>query len=152
MRIQDHEAAAARIEASLRKCEPDDHEMLIEGAMLAGSHRLNARLHRSGATREDADVMHTYLLTVNEFRRLSVADAAGMSALSGIEDLRPAYVRGCHPGGREAAQRALSMLAALREEAPPGNDGPLPSFATPARGGPGDGPTLGALFNLTETR
>jgi len=109
-----HEAAALRIESSLRQCEPDDHEMLIEGAMLAGSHWLNAHLHRLGTTRADADVLHTYLLTVNEFRRLSVADGAAVSALSQIEDLRPAYVRGNHPGGREAAQRALSLLATIR--------------------------------------
>lgn len=115
MNEREHEAAARRIEASLRKCELADHEMLIEGAMLAGSHRLNARLHRCGATREDGDVMHTYLLTVNEFRRLSVADRAAMSALREIEDLRPAYVRGRHPGGQEAAQRALALLATLQD-------------------------------------
>ena len=78
--------------------------------MLAGSHWLNAHLHRLGATQPAQDVMHTYLLVVNELRRLSVADPRAVAALSAIEDMRPAYVRGAHAGGKDAAQRALSLL------------------------------------------
>jgi hypothetical protein len=82
--------------------------------MLAAAHRLNAHLHRLGLTPPDEDLVHTYLLTINEFRRLSVADGESMAALAAIEDLRPAFVRGDHPGGAEAAQRALQLLATLR--------------------------------------
>jgi hypothetical protein len=113
----EHEATAQRIENSLRKCGPDDYEVIIEAAMLAGSHWLNARLHRLGATQPTHDVMHTYLLVVNELRRLSVADPEAVGALSAIEDLRPAYVRGAHAGGKEAAQRALSLLELIRASA-----------------------------------
>ncbi len=114
MNPHDHDLYAARIERSMDKCVADDHELLIEGAMLAAAHRLNAHLHRLGMTRPDEDLVHTYLLTINEFRRLSVADGESMAALAAIEDLRPAFVRGDHPGGAEAAQRALQLLATLR--------------------------------------
>ncbi|RZL90796.1 MAG: hypothetical protein EOP82_14515 [Variovorax sp.] len=117
MKPHEHEAAAQRIENSLRKCGPDDHEIIIEAAMLAGSHWLNAHLHRLGATQPTQDVMHTYLLVVNELRRLSVAEPQAVAALSAIEDLRPAYVRGAHPGGKEAGQRALSLLELIRASA-----------------------------------
>src|SRR4051812_38317327 len=59
MQAEDHLAAVRRIEASLQRCEPDDHEMLIEGAMLAGTHRLNALLHCGGIVPASNDVMHS---------------------------------------------------------------------------------------------
>lgn len=114
MKPQDHERYAERIERSMRKLPHEEHELLVEGAMLAGAHRLNAHLHRLGMTARDEDLMHTYLLTVNEFRRLAVADGEALRALAAIEDLRPAYVRGNHPGGADAARRALQLLADLR--------------------------------------
>jgi len=85
--------------------------------MLAGTHWLNAALHRLGATETNADVFHTYLLTINEFRRLSVADAALMQALAEIEDLRPPFVRGNWPGAQEAAERALDLMQIIRAKA-----------------------------------
>lgn len=115
MHPHDHDTYAERIERSLGKCTADDHELRIEGAMLAAAHRLNAHLHRLGMTGADEDLVHTYLLTINEYRRLGVADGASMAALAAIEDLRPAYVRGDHPGGAEAAQQALQLLAAIRD-------------------------------------
>jgi hypothetical protein len=111
---QEHRARAARIERSLAKCAPEDFEMKIEAAMLAGTHWLNAALHRLAITAPENDVMHTYHLTVSEFRRLSVADESLIKALAEIEDLRPAFVRGNFPGGQQAAQRALELLARLR--------------------------------------
>ena len=114
MKPHDHDTYAERIERSLAKLGADDHELLIEGAMLAAAHRLNAHLHRLGMTAVEQDLMHTYLLTINEYRRLSVADGESMKALADIEDLRPAFVRGDHPGGAEAAQQALQRLASLR--------------------------------------
>lgn len=117
MSPEEHRALAQRIERSLGKCGPADYEMKIEAAMLAGTHWLNAALHRMGATDACADVFHTYLLTINEFRRLSVADAAALSALAEIEDIRPPYVRGNWRGGEAAAERALDLLARLRTRA-----------------------------------
>jgi hypothetical protein len=117
MIVEEHRAKAERIERSLAKCGASDFEMKIEGAMLAGTHWLNVALHQMGVTEPEADVFHTYLLTVNEYRRLSVADQALIKALSEIEDMRPAFVRGNFPGGPHAAQRALELLTLIRGKA-----------------------------------
>jgi hypothetical protein len=114
MDIDKHVLAAQRIERSLQKCGPSDYEMKIEAAMLAGTHWLNAALHRSGVTRPESDVFHTYLLTINEFRRLCVANETMVRALGQIEDLRPAFVRGNWAGGESAAQQALELLSVIR--------------------------------------
>lgn len=114
MNIDKHREKAERIERSLAKCGPDDYEIRIEAAMLAGTHWLNLALHAMGATRDDQDVLHTYMLTVNEYRRLSVADERLVALLRDIEDLRPVYVRGDEAGGREVADRAVGVLTKIR--------------------------------------
>ncbi|GAB3628805.1 hypothetical protein PTE30175_00630 [Pandoraea terrae] len=121
MNIEQHIAAAGRIEHSLRKCGAQDAEMQIEGAMLAGTHWLNAALHRMGATQPESDVFHTYLLTVNAYRKLCVANEEMVRALSEIEDLRPAFVRGNMPGAQAAADRARELLSAIRLKATAGS-------------------------------
>lgn len=114
MNAADHRERAARIERSIAKLAPEDYEMRIEAAMLAGTHWLNAALHDSGVTAPAADVLHTYMLVVNELRRLRVADATRLDALTAIEDLRPAFVRGNAAGGEAAATHAMELLALLR--------------------------------------
>jgi hypothetical protein len=64
-------------------------------------------------------VMHTNLLTVNECRRLAVAEPDAIAALASIEDLRPGFVRGDQPGGADAARAALDLLGTIRERAAP---------------------------------
>jgi len=117
MTPQEHRAKAERIERSLAKCGPSDYEMKIEAAMLAGTHWLNLALHRMGVTPPQVDVLHTYMLTVNELRKYRVADEELVAALTEIEDMRPAYVRGNLPGGEKAAEHALHLLAVLRRKA-----------------------------------
>lgn len=117
MNPDEHRVKAERIERSLTKCGPSDYEMKIEGAMLAGTHWLNFILHRMGVTSQQGDVLHTYMLTVNELRRYRVADEELVDALTEIEDLRPPYVRGNHSGGEVAAERALALLSILRKTA-----------------------------------
>jgi hypothetical protein len=117
MNAHEHCVRAERIARSLAKCGREDFAMKIEGAMLAGTHWANAALHRMSVTAPEADVFHTYLLTINEYRRLSVADESLVKALTEIEDLRPAYVRGNLPGGEQAAERALALLALIRGKA-----------------------------------
>ena len=109
-----HREKALRIERSLAKCEPGDVEIRIEAAMLAATHWLNAALHRLAANPEQYDVMHTYMLTINEFRRLSAANGELMAALAELEDLRPLHVRGDVAGGVKAADRACELLARIR--------------------------------------
>lgn len=117
MEAIDHRQRAERIERSIAKCGASDHEMKIEGAMLAGTHWVNVVLHQMRVTKADADVMHSYMLTVNELRKFSVADAQMMAALAEIEDLRPAHVRGNVPGGEAAAVHALELLGTIRAKA-----------------------------------
>jgi hypothetical protein len=117
MEAVDHRQRAERIERSIAKCAEQDHEMKIEGAMLAGTHWVNFILHQMRVTKADGDLMHTYMLTVNEVRKYSVADTAAMLALAEIEDLRPAHVRGNVPGGAAAAAHALGLLANIRASA-----------------------------------
>lgn len=117
MTPQEHRDKAERIERSLRKCGEQDYEMKIEAAMLAGTHWLNLAMHRLSVTSSSADVLHTYMLTVNELRRLRVADAESVDALAEIEDIRPPYVRGNVAGGEQAAARALGLLARIRAKA-----------------------------------
>ena len=117
MSPQKHRAKAERIEHSLAKLGPQDHDMRIEAAMLAGTHWLNAVLHESGAVPLTADVMHTYMLVVNDLRRLRLVHNGLIDALTEIEDLRPARVRGNLDGGETAAERAIELLAKLRAAA-----------------------------------
>ena len=117
MKPEEHQAKAEQIERTLRKCGPADYEMTIEAAMLAGTHWLNFILHRGGVTPPDLDVLHTYMLTVNDLRKYRVAEAQAVDALTEIEDIRPGYVRGNLPGGSAAARRARDLLAVLRDRA-----------------------------------
>ena len=114
MKVENHKAKALRIERSLAKCRANDFEIRIEGAMLAATHWVNLAFHAMRVTGESQDVMHSYQLTVNEFRRLSIADKRLVSLLSEIEDIRPLYVRGDVAGGSAQADRALHLLSQLR--------------------------------------
>lgn len=117
MQAQQHVDKALRVERSMSKLAPGDHEMRIEAAMLAGTHWLNAALHRAGVLADECDVIHTYMLTVNEFRRLHVARPELMESLAQIEDARTLYVRGDAAGAGPVADRTGDLLAQLREGA-----------------------------------
>jgi hypothetical protein len=115
MKPSKHGEKALGIERSLAKCAAEDIEIRIEASMLAATHWVNAGLHIAQVTGDDQDVMHTYMLTVNEFRRLSVANGELLAMLAEIEDLRPLHVRGDVPDGQRAADRACALLARIRE-------------------------------------
>lgn len=110
----DHAKRAERIGASVHRCGASGYEVAIEGAMLAGSHWLNAALHASGLTAEDQDAMHSEFLTLGERRRIDLALPGMVGLLDEIEELRAPYVRGAAPGGEDAARRALTLLDGLR--------------------------------------
>jgi hypothetical protein len=125
-----HRAKAERIGQTLAKCRPaEDHEVIIDGVMLAASHWVNTVLHSSGLTPEHVDFMHSYYLA--PYDRQNTARVAGpelLDALEEIENLRPLHVRGAAPGGEAAALRALELLRVVRETAA--------RFAGPGSGGP----------------
>lgn len=114
MNVQKHKEKALRIERSLAKCVPGDFEIRIEAAMLAATHWANLAFHAKRVTPEDQDVMHSYMLTINEYRRLSAADNRLIGLLAEIEDLRPLYVRGDVLGGPVSADHAETLLAEIR--------------------------------------
>ncbi|WP_406422616.1 hypothetical protein OH809_10755 [Streptomyces sp. NBC_00873] len=117
MNIDRHVELASNIGRSLARLGPDDHEMAIEAAMLAGTHWLNAALHADGVAGEDEDVVHCSMLVVNVVRKYAIAEPALVAALQEIEDLRPLHVRGDVPGRTAAGHRALDLLAAMRLQA-----------------------------------
>jgi aromatic ring-opening dioxygenase catalytic subunit (LigB family) len=110
-----HLEKALRIERSLGKLPPELYEIRIEAAMLAATHWLNAGLHWAGATSETDDILHTYMLSINAFRRYSVYAEAAMQHMAEIEDMRPFFVRGDAPGGEQAADRANALCCKIRD-------------------------------------
>jgi hypothetical protein len=112
--VQKHAEKALRIERSLAKCISSDYEIRIEAAMLAATHWTNLAYHAKRVTPDNQDVMHSYMLTINEFRRLSAADGRLIGLLAEIEDLRPLYVRGDVSGGEIIADRAVALLAEIK--------------------------------------
>src|SRR5690606_4690973 len=110
-----HIEKALRIEHSLAKLPAALYEIRIEAAMLAATHWLNAALHCCGASAETDDILHTYMLTINAFRRYSVYAEAPMRHMSEIEDMRPFFVRGDANGGEQAADKAWALCSSIRE-------------------------------------
>lgn len=117
MKAAAHRARAERIERSADRCGPDDWEMRIEAAMLAGTHWANYALHRGGVTPDDEDIIHTSMLVVNVLRKYAIVESALLDALAEIEEIRPLHVRGDVPGSAAAADRAMSLLSTIRHQA-----------------------------------
>ena len=120
MKLEYHRVKAERIERSIACCGPADYEMVIEGAMLAGTHWFNIVLHRTTLMPVERDAMHAEFMTVGERRKMLATAPDALHALDEIERLRTPYVRGDMPGGERAAQVALDCLARLRRMATAG--------------------------------
>src|SRR3954467_2933278 len=95
------------IERSLARCTPDDFEAVIEGCMLAATHRLNVLLHRHGLP-VDRDVMHAEFMSLAERRHARAILPGVIEAMDEIEHARTTHVRGDMEGGPDAARRALA--------------------------------------------
>jgi hypothetical protein len=117
MKRQVHIDKAERFVASLERCGPDDWEARVEGAMLAATHWVNMALHEAGILPDDQDMIHTDYLTGADLIRLELVAPELVEAMHGIEDLRAPHVRGAHPGGREAGEKAIALLEVARREA-----------------------------------
>jgi hypothetical protein len=109
-----HRAKGERIERSLKKCAPDQFELLIEGAMLAGTHWFNVALHHMGFYPPENDMMHAQYLSGADRLKLSLLEADMLNALDEIESFRPVFVRGDLAGGIEAGRRSLELLSVIR--------------------------------------
>ena len=117
MTPEQHRMKAERITRAMQKLKTTDYEMLIEAAMLAGTHWLNVALHRYGLTRPEDDVMHAEYLTGAARLKLSLVAPGVAEALDEIEQSRPRFVRGDAPGGEAAAIRCLQRLRDLHTAA-----------------------------------
>ncbi len=88
--------------------------MVIEAAMLAGTHWLNAALHRQAITASGDDVMHAEYMTVALRTRTRLILPGLVEALDEVEQLRPFFVRGDISGGQKAAERCIVLLGILQ--------------------------------------
>lgn len=114
-----HRRKAERVSRTILRLDPRaDHEMIIDGTMIAASQWINYALHRMGVTRPDFDIMHAYFVTGFERQHYALAASPRLvDALEAIEAIRPQYVRGDAKGGAGAARRALAILARLKRTA-----------------------------------
>lgn len=109
MKVADHVTKAQRIEDTmLRKLDPEaDYEIYVEACMLAGTHLLNAVLHRYAVTDERSDLLHSDKPALNAPVRPELRPL--FDAMKFIEDLRPGYLRGTNAWnpdhGRQCAER-----------------------------------------------
>ncbi len=121
-----HRKSAERIMGTMEKLGPEDHEMAIEGAMLAATHWLNYALHEFGVTETGDDVQHTYFLTGNDWQKYGIVAGELLRALDEIERTRPMHVRGDAAGGDKAAARARALLARSKDLALAAGPPPAP--------------------------
>jgi len=93
MKIENHINKSERIERSAGKFIRDaDYEMFVEACMLAGTHLLNAVLHRGGITPDDDDLLHSDKPALGSPVSAEIVEM--MRKLKEIEDLRSGYLRG----------------------------------------------------------
>jgi hypothetical protein len=116
MKIEDHISKSERIERSGGKFSRDaDYEMFVEACMLAGTHLLNAVLHRSGITREDDDLLHSDKPPLGAAVPAEIAEM--MRRLKEIEDLRSGYLRGKAPWQPQHGDLCAGNMESLRASA-----------------------------------
>jgi hypothetical protein len=114
VRIADHVTKARRIEETMvNKLDRDrDYEIFVEACMLAGTHLLNAVLHRFSVTGEGSDLLHS------DKPRLEVPIQAELqplfAAMKFIEDLRPGYLRGTQPWSVEDGTKCLENFRRVK--------------------------------------
>ena len=131
MNVDAHRAKAEAIERSLGRLTAADHEAVVEGCMLAGTHWLNLLLHARGLSAPDRDAMHAEFMSVAERRKAMLVVPAALEAMDRIEALRTTHVRGDLPDGEAAARRAMACLAVLRDMAR-ASHGPSPDQGSQA--------------------
>jgi|SRR5665213_257475 len=117
MTPEQHIQKATRITQALSKLTLSDYEMVIESTMLAGSHWVNAALHRCGVTYYDEDAMHVEYLPLATRTKISLIIPGLLEGIEQIEQYRPMYVRGNAEGGEPVARRCIQLLDGLQKVA-----------------------------------
>lgn len=114
MRITDHVTKARRIEETMnRKLDRDaDYEIFIEACMLAGTHWLNALLHKLSITKESSDLLHSDKPPLPA--PVSAELQPYFAAMKLIEDLRPGYLRGTKAWSADDGRRCLECYRRVK--------------------------------------
>ena len=98
----------------IRKLDPDeDYEIYIEACMLAGTHLLNALLHKYSLTGAQSDLLHSDKPALNQPVRTELR--ALFDAMKFIEDLRPGYLRGTTVWNREHGKQCAQRYNEVRQ-------------------------------------
>lgn len=123
MEASKHLSKAQRLENSMRKLSPaEDCETIIENCMLAGTHLINAALHKIKVS--EADIIHSDLLAIDRAKGLAIAPGfdivqaelkTAYSALQKIESVRPDFIRGDGECGSALAEEMLGQYEALKQ-------------------------------------
>lgn len=85
-----------------------DYETFVEACMLAGTHLLNATLHKLSITKEGSDLLHSDKPKLDAPIRAELQLL--FAAMKVIEDLRPDYLRGTKPWSVEDGNRCLECF------------------------------------------
>ncbi|MSO54271.1 MAG: hypothetical protein EXQ90_03985 [Rhodospirillales bacterium] len=114
-----HRRKAEKVTRTILGLDPaTDHEMIIDGTMIAASQWINYALHRAGITRTEFDIMHAYFVTGFERQYYALcASPVLIDSLEAIETIRPQHVRGMAKTGPAAARKTLAILANLKKTA-----------------------------------
>lgn len=114
MRIADHVTKARRIEETMkRKLDRDgDYEIFVEACMLAGTHWLNAVLHKLSITNEGSDLLHSDKPPLPGSPRPELRPY--FAAMKFIEDLRPGYLRGTKTWSANDGKRCLECYQQVK--------------------------------------
>jgi len=91
--------------------------MVIEGAVLAGAHALNAAIHAMGYFPPSRDILHVTKFPLEDYWRLRAIVPTLIDAFYELEELRAPYVRGAQCDGESGGRVALQLLETIRQEA-----------------------------------
>ena len=116
MKINAHLHHAAELRRAILGLDESDIELIIEGAMLAGTHYMNAGVHMLGATLADEDIVHAEFMNGAQVATLNPACLRMWQALFVVEGLRAWYVRGDEASDKGVLQRVFMCLEILRSE------------------------------------
>ena len=113
MRIIDHVSKAYRIEQTmLNKLDRDqDYEIFVEACMLAGTHLLNAILHKYSVTTEAADLLHSDKPQLETAVKPELQSL--FAAMKYIEDLRR-YLRGARAWDIEDGNKCIGSYQQVK--------------------------------------
>lgn len=105
MKLDDHLVKARRIEATMasKLDRNKDYELYVECTMLAGTHLLNAVLHKLAVTKEEWDLLHSDKPALD--KPVDAKLRPMFDAMKYIEGLRPGYLRGNKSWRREDGEK-----------------------------------------------